>query len=59
MAPELRGAKAVSKNVWCPRKSYEIGPERVKRLKVNLKTRKKKMAAEVLVMWKTSAKLFS
>lgn len=42
MVPELRSAKAIAKKVWCPRNSYEIGPERVKRLKVNFKRSSKK-----------------
>lgn len=61
MAPELGGAKAAARKVWGPRRSCEIAPGRVKRLRANLKIRrkKKKRAAEVLIMGKTSAELFS
>lgn len=60
MAPELRGAKAAAKKVWCPRNSYEISPERVERgWRLIFKEAAKKRAAEVLIMGKTSARLFS
>lgn len=42
MAPELGGAKTVARKLWCPWRSYEIGPGRVKRLKAHLKIRRKK-----------------